>query len=698
MNQLDKQFIELVKHNYPKNANKIIDAYVFANNAHQGLVRKSGEPYIIHPVEVSKILIENNMDYATIMAGLLHDVVEDTRFTLDDIKQNFGEVVAKLVDGVTKIDNLKYTNSTESDSIRRLLVAMGHDIRVIFIKLADRLHNMRTIEFLKREKQIKIATETRDLFVPIAERIGIRKIRSELQILTFKVLHPEEYSKIKESFDKRFMAYKPEIDKVEKSLNKILKDNGLNGYVYGWPEHYYSIYKKLNTKGMGKIYGLILFKIVVPTELDCYKALGLIHKQFRPVPSQIKDFIANPKANGYKSLHSVLVAPSNEQTFKVMIRSEEMDTICEYGIASLWKDKDADVLYDEEYEKYNKLKEIVLNESSGFNTTSDSFVDAIKNNLSMNSTWVFTPKFKPICLNSDKPTPIDFAYAVHTKIGNNAIGALVNGKKASLGAELSTGDVVEILVSNKNKAPSRNWLAVAKTTIARKKIRDYINKNTTPAHVEKGKKLLAKELQKTSHTVGDVLALFDDIKNEYGFLNTNDMFASVGYGSVTVSQISSFVLQEDVAKESMKNAPVKIEGSNRYFEVIFPKCCCAIPGDEIVGVISKNRVSVHTKDCANLHKMQGAELVQVEWKEDVQGLFGVNIRVLSKDSVGYGAQLLSVTAKNQFNVTKVEAKIVGGVNCEFELGVLVKNKKELELLIEKIKEIKEVKLVSRHFE
>lgn len=697
MFKLDTKLIELIHKNYPKNANKIIDAYTFANDAHKGILRKSGEPYIIHPVEVAKILIDNDMDYATIMAGFLHDVVEDTNYTLDDIKQRFGPVVAKLVDGVTKIDNLKYTNTTESDSIKRLLMAMGSDVRVIFIKLADRLHNMRTIEFLSREKQVKIATETKELFVPIAERIGIRKIRSELQILVFKSLYPEEYTKIKTEFDTRFLAYKPEIDKVEKSLNKILKDNGLKATVFGWPEHYYSIYKKLHTKGMGKIYGLILFKVVVPTEMDCYKALGLFHKAFRPVPSQIKDFIANPKANGYKSLHSVLIAPSNEQTFKVMIRSEEMDTICEYGIASLWKDKDADVLYDEEYEKYNKMKEIVLNESSAFNTTSDSFVDAIKNTLNMNSTWVFTPKFKPVCLNCDKPTPIDFAYAVHTKIGDNAIGAMVNGKKASLGTELVTGDVVEIIVSEKDKSPSRNWLSVAKTTVARKRIREFINKNTTPEFIERGKKMLAVELEKSGHKLGDLLAFYQQIKEDFKFLSTNDMFASVGYESVTVSQITNYVLQADLAKENLKNSPVKIEGSNRYFEVFFPKCCCAIPGDEIVGVLAKNRVSVHTKECSNLHKMKGAELVQVEWKKTVKGLFGVNLKIVAKDSVGYGAQLLSVTAKNQFNVTKVEAKIVGGVNCEFEIGVLVKNTKELQLLIEKIKEIKEVKLVTRHF-
>lgn len=695
--ELDKDFIEKIYKNYPKNASKIIDAYQFAFDAHKGVTRKSGEPYIVHPVEVAKILIGINMDYATIMAGLLHDVVEDTSYSLDDIKSRFGDVVAKLVDGVTKIDNLKYSYSTESDSIRRLLVAMGSDIRVIFIKLADRLHNMRTIEFLKRDRQLAISSETRDLFVPIAERIGVRSIRSELQILTFKILHPDEYKKIKDEFDARFEFHKPEIEKVEKTLNKILKDNGINGYVVSWPEHYYSIYKKHLAKGIGKLYGLILFKIVVPTELDCYKTLGLIHKQFKPIPSQIKDFIAVPKANGYKSLHSVLVAPSNEQTFKVMIRSKSMDTICEYGISSLWKDKDSDVLYDEKYEKYNKLKEIVLAENSDYNT-SDTFINAIKNDLNMNSTWVFTPKFKPVCLNAEKPTPIDFAYAIHTRVGNNAIGALVNGKKASLGTELATGDVVEILVSEKNKAPSRNWLFVAKTTLARKRIREYINKNTTPAFVEKGKKMLEKELSKTGHTLGDVLALYDQIQKEFNFLSTNDMFASVGYESITVSQIIGYVLRQSEAEINMKKSPVKIEGSNRFFDVFFPKCCCAIPGDEIVGVITRDRVSVHTKECPNLKKTQGAELVLAEWKDDVDGLFQVNLKVIAKDSVGCGAKLLTAISENKFNVTKVEAKIVGTVNCEFELCLLVKNTKELNELIKIIKNVDGVKLVTRDFE
>ena len=335
MVEVDNSFINEVKINYPKNYDKIVDAYHFASESHSGVLRKSGEPYIIHPLAVARILMENNMDYATIMAGLLHDVVEDTPITLDDIKDKFGSTVAKLVDGVTKIDNitLEKEKLTEADSMKRLLLAMGDDVRVIFIKLADRLHNMRTVKFLSRDRQIKNANETTEIFIPIAERIGIRKIRSELQELTFECLYPDAYAKIKETMDRNFDREKQLVGEIETELKSILTENNITGDISDWPERYYSIYKKMKTKGLDKVYGSILFKIIVPTESDCYLTLGLLHKYFRHIPGQIKDFISSPKPNGYKSLHTVLMTSDTSVIFKVMIRTEEMDRVCEYGIS-----------------------------------------------------------------------------------------------------------------------------------------------------------------------------------------------------------------------------------------------------------------------------------------------------------------------------------------------------------------------------
>ena len=327
MINLEQEFIKKVESNYPNNADKIIEAYKFAEDAHKGIVRKSGEPYIIHPLAVSEILINNNMDYATIMAGLLHDVVEDTNYNLDDIKEKFGDDVAKLVYGVTKIDNLtlEKENLTEADSIKRLLIAMGDDVRVIFIKLADRLHNMRTIEFLPREKQLKMANETIELFIPIAERIGVRKIRSELQELCFKCVNPEEFNKIKTGFEQKLEEEKIKLTGIENELSELLVKNDLKATVFGWPERYYSIYKKMQTKGMGKVFGLLLLKVIVEKDLDCYKVLGILHSKYEHIPSQIKDFIASPKPNGYKSLHTVLMTKDGDMIFKVMIRTSKMD-------------------------------------------------------------------------------------------------------------------------------------------------------------------------------------------------------------------------------------------------------------------------------------------------------------------------------------------------------------------------------------
>lgn len=698
MVELDKDFIELVKKNYPKSADKIIDAYEFAASAHEHIVRKSGEPYIIHPLAVTRILIENDMDYATIMAGLLHDVVEDTPYTNEDIKKRFGAVVAKLVDGVTKLDSLsedmQQKSTLEAESMKRLIIAMGNDIRVIFIKLADRLHNMRTVEFLKRDKQIRMANETKEIFIPIAEIIGIRKIRSELQNLVFKCLEPETYEKIKLEFDEKYAKKDKKVKELQISLFKTLKDVGINSSIVCWPEHYYSIYKKLNSEGIGKIYGLILVKMVVPTELDCYKALGAIHKKFNPLPNQIQDFIASPKVNGYKSLHSTLVVPQNDITFKVMIRTPAMDKVCEYGIGSLWMDKDADVKYDKSFESYNKLKEIVMSENTEFHSTA-TFISAIKNDLKVSSTWVFTPNFKPICLNIAKPTVIDFAYALHTDIGNKAIGAVVNGKKVSLGTELASGDVVNVLISDVDKSPDRTWLSIAKTTLAKKKIREFINKNTNPRNIKKGRDILTKELAEIGHVLGDLVSKFDEIQNEYNFVSIEDMFASVGYNSITSSQLVHFVREEDASKDCEKTAPVSIEGSSRFSSVQFPKCCSAVPGDDIVAVLSKNKIAIHTTNCLHLKDMQDATVLNAEWKKSIKQKFNVSVKVVAKDKVGFASELFGVISKENFNITKILANLSNEKDCELEIGVTLKTKEELDNLINVIKTIKGVKFVGR---
>ncbi|MBR7172210.1 MAG: bifunctional (p)ppGpp synthetase/guanosine-3',5'-bis(diphosphate) 3'-pyrophosphohydrolase [Clostridia bacterium] len=696
---LDNDFIANVKLNYPKSANKIIDAYEFAAAAHENIKRKSGEPYIVHPLAVAKILIDNDMDYATIIAGLLHDVVEDTPYTVEDMKKKFGATVAKLVDGVTKINSLDYSDmaQNEADSMKRLIIAMGNDIRVIFIKLADRLHNMRTIEFLSPEKQRKMAIETKEIFIPIAEIIGLRKVRSELQNLVLKCLEPEVYNKIKVEFDAKYAKKDKKVKELQSNIVDILKKQGIVcSSITAWPEHYYSIYKKLNSQGIGKVYGLILFRIVVPTEMDCYKTLGIIQKNFNPLPNQIQDYIASPKPNGYKSLQSTLVLPDTNITFKVMIRTPEMDKICEYGISAHWLDKDTDVKFDKSYESYNKLKEIVMNENSEFHN-STSFINAIKNDLNVSTTWVFTPKLKPICLNIAKPTVIDFAYALHTDIGHNAVGAVINGKRVPLKTELVSGDVVNVLVSEEDKAPSRTWLSVAKTTLAKKRIREYINKHMVSKFVKKGKDILSKELKEIGHELGDLVNKFDEIQKEYNFLSLEDMFASVGYNSITSEQLVNFVKEDDAATACVKTAPVIVDGSSRFSSVIFPRCCSAVPGDDIVAVLSKNKVAIHTCTCKNIESMEPDSVLKAVWKKDIKQKFNVNVKVVAKDKVGFASELFGTISKLNMNITKITALLPNEEECELDVSVSVKNKQELDVLMSAIAKIHGVKQVLRSY-
>lgn len=698
MASYDQDFISSVKQNYPKHSEMILNAYYYADKMHSGVLRKSGEPYIIHPVAVAQILIDNNMDYSTIMAGLLHDVVEDTDQTLSDIEKLFGKTVATLVDGVTKIDELtiKEFNLTEADSIKHLLLAMGNDVRVIFIKLADRLHNMRTIEYLKRDRQLKMAKETQELFIPIAERIGVRKLRTELQELTFKCMYPEEYASIKAEFDRKYEKRKDKIEEIEKNLKNVLTNEGIKNKITGWPEHYYSIFKRRKYQGISKIYNFMLFKVIVPTEQDCYRAMGLFHKKYKPVPGQIKDHIADPKKNGYRSIHSVMVSEDSDITFKVMIRTEEMDKACEYGISSCWQTKDSDKEFNKNYEKNNNLKDIIFGEET-VNKNSISFIDAIKTDLLPGVTWILTPKLKPICVGADNPTVIDFAYALHTDIGNNAVGTLVNGKKSSLLTILKNGDVVEILLSKENKSPSRNWLFVAKTSSARKKIREYINRNTTPENIKQGKKMLEEELIKLNKTLKDLDAVFDKINEEFCFSSKDDMFASIGYKSITINQILKYVKVDNFDKENALS-PISVLDQENFTKITLPKCCCPILGDEIVGVKSKNGVTVHTKNCTNLKGIDSSRFVNVAWKTNANCMFDVNLKIVAKDKPGYGWKLLKLIADGNYNMTKIVGKTINANDCEFNICVNVKNTEELNKLISEIKTIEEVKTITRYFD
>ena len=463
-----------------------------------------------------------------------------------------------------------------------------------------------------------------------------------------------------------------------------------------WPEKYYSIFKKRNDQGIAKARGLILFKIIVPTIDDCYKTLGLIHRSFKPVPSQVKDFIASPKLNGYQSLHTLVMSRENGIVFSVMIRTPEMNNICEYGILSYWNMKDNDEDFDSSFEKYNILKNIIYGESEGAGQAS-SFIDAIKTDLSSNVTWVFTPTFKPISIESNKPTALDFAYAVHTKIGHNAVGCNINGKKASLGTTLKNGDVVEILISDDEKSPSRDWMKAVTTFSARKRLREYFNKNNTPENIELGKKILAKELSNLGYELKSILSVYPQIKLEFNFANIEEMYASIGYKSVTLSQIIGFIEKNDLKNNVLKNASVEIDGIDFASSVIYSKCCCPVYGDEIVAVKSKSNISIHMANCWNLKNFERDRIYKAIWKKNVNELFDVNLKIVGKDEVGFGAKILTAIAEDKYNLSRLLARKVG-LKCEFEITLKVKDNKEIQEVIEKLSKIDGVKNINRTFD
>ena len=698
MDELLKKFIQDVENNYPMHKDVILHALDFATKSHDGIVRRSGEPYIIHPISVARILIDNQMDYSTVIAGLLHDVVEDTEISLKEIEKQYGKTVAKLVDGVTKIDKItaQKENLTDADEKKRLLLAMGDDIRVIFIKLADRLHNMRTIKYLSSERQIAIAKETQELFIPIAELFGVRNLRSELQSLVFECIYKDSFEQIKAEQDRRVSAKQKKFLEIEKKLNDVLKKSGITSQVTWWPERYYSIYKKMRQTGFNKAYGLVLFKIIVPSISDCYKTLGLVHQLYKPVPSQIKDYIASPKINGYQSLQTVVLTEDSSITFNVMIRTPEMNNVCEYGIFALARSKDVKENFNSKFEKYNKLKSIINDESAKDFIESTSFVEAIKTDLSSKETWVFTPKFKPTKIDTANPRAIDFAYTISEKVGNNAISAIINGKSASLGASIKSGDVVEIIVASEDKAPCRDWINVAKAHSTRVKIREYFEKNLNSHNVKLGKKILQDSFKEKACDITQLSGVYDKIKSLYGFTSIDDMYATIGVGGLKVSQILAHVT--NIKKSNaLADAPVNIEGVDFAFNVMIAKCCCPIHGDEILAVKSKNNFTIHTSNCLNLKRIAKNNLCKAGWKDCVSHEFEINLKVIAKDSLGFGSKMLGLISSLGVDITKLFAKN-RGADCEFKITLKIKNSDELETITHKLEKLEGVKSINRSFD
>ena len=596
------------------------DIYQFAKKAHEGQIRASNEPYILHPINVALILLTFDVDLQTIEASLLHDVVEDTSVSLDTIKDKFGKEVALLVDGVSKISQIKFLSLEEwkLESLRKVLIAMASDFRVVFIKLADRLHNMRTLNYLPEEKRREIAKETIEIYVPLAHRLGIYTLKWELEDLAFKYLEPEIFQDLKIKVSKKREERENEIFDIKIKIENLLNENNITCRVEGRAKNLYSIYRKMkqDNKTFDEIFDLTALRVIVPTIQDCYKTLGIVHTKWKPIPGRIKDYIAIPKPNGYQSLHTTLIG-DNGEPFEIQIRTEEMHKNCEYGIASHWSYREKGKKINPDMSnKINWIRQIV--EWQKTIPSAREFINRVKEDIFSDEIFVFTPKGEIINLTVDA-TPIDFAYKIHTEIGNKCIGAKVNGKIVPLNYKLKTGDRVEILTSKTSPGPSRDWLKFVKSPSTKEKIRQFYRKKE-------------KEEEKKEETVKE------EIEKKY----------------------KGVVLERKI-KTSNKFGVV-IPGIKGEVLITLAKCCTPIPGDEIIGYISKGRgVVVHRRDCKNLLSILGnvdnslEKIVKVEWANDVKILYPVKINIHIKDEPGVLNKIVSIIAKYDYNIESVNA-------------------------------------------
>ncbi|MDY5912516.1 MAG: bifunctional (p)ppGpp synthetase/guanosine-3',5'-bis(diphosphate) 3'-pyrophosphohydrolase [Inconstantimicrobium porci] len=699
----------------------ITKAYNFAFDAHKDQKRESGEPYIIHPICVSEILVDLGMDTNTIIAGLLHDVIEDTPYTYDDIKNLFNDEVANLVDGVTKLGKIKYMTKEEqqAENVRKMLLAMAKDIRVIIIKLADRLHNLRTLKFKSPEKQKEKAKETFDIYAPLAHRLGISKIKWELEDLAFRYLHPDEYYDLVKQIAEKRVEREAYIKKVMEDLGNNLDDAGIQADIDGRPKHFYSIYRKMvnKNKTLDQIFDLTAIRVLVGTVKDCYAVLGIVHTIYKPIPGRFKDYIAMPKPNMYQSLHTTVIGPQGK-TFEIQIRTFEMHKTAEYGIAAHWKYKEvgSEVTHTDSFEtKLSWLRDML--EWQKETSDAEEFMEGFKMDLFTDEIFVFTPKGVVINLPKDA-TPVDFAYKIHTDIGNRCVGAKINGKMVTLDHKLKTGEIIEILTSAVAKGPNMDWLTFVTSNQAKTKIKQWFRKTRRVENLDKGKELLEKECKKQLVNFSDFSKseLFAKIFKKYNFNSIDDVYAAVGAGMLLASSLvlrlkeettDHHISNEQILKmteeQAQKNEKKDRASKGSYgitvkgvenIMVRFSKCCSPVPGDEIVGFITKGRgVSIHRKDCTNLKSMSDEEkerLVEVSWGEEKGKGYSAEFQVEAEDRTGLLADIMQLITNDNLQLTSLNAKSLKNGVAVMNVMVTVDNKEKLNTLMKKIKAIRGV--------
>lgn len=683
---------------------EIRSAYELAKVNHQGQKRNSGEDYIIHPLHVAMILADMNMDSATIIAGLLHDTIEDTSVTYEDIEKKFGKEIAELVDGVTKLKKLNYKSKAEkqAENIRKMVLAMAKDIRVIIVKLADRLHNMRTLEYMTEAKKIEKATETLEIYAPIADRLGMSRVKWELEDLSLRYLDPDEYYKLVDMVNKRRKEREELINSIIDTLKVNLERVGIKCEINGRPKNFYSIYKKMKVKGkvFDEIYDLSAVRILTNDIKDCYGALGVVHTLWKPIPGRFKDYIAMPKPNNYQSLHTTVI-DNNGETFEVQIRTYQMHQTAEYGIAAHWKYKTGQTKTTSFDENLTWLRQL-MEWQKDLNDPND-FMDTLKVDFFADEVFVFSPKGDVINL-PEGSTPIDFAYRIHTQVGNTCVGAKVNGRIVPLSYKLSSGNIVDI-ITNSNSGPSLDWLNIVKSNQAKKKISQYFKIKDRDKNIEKGKELLEKEAKRLNYNVNEFLKdeWIDEVRAKLNVSTIDDLYAALGFGTVKLSQVTAKLIDiynrfnkkpiKNIVKSKRKvqKSGIDVKGVDGV-KVRIAKCCTPVPGDDIIGYITIGRgISVHRADCPNVNNnVEESRIVQVSWQKDEANSYEAAIEVRALDKPNVIGDVANRINEAKLNMTSLNARSTRDGDAIVDVILEITNIDELEGIIDKLKRVKNV--------
>lgn len=732
--QLYKKLIDRVIAYHPSADISMLEkAYTLAMNAHKDQLRKSGEPYIVHPLCVANILAELELDKESMVAGILHDVVEDTDFTIEQVSQMFNEEIALLVDGVTKLTQLKYSKDKveiQAENLRKMFLAMAKDIRVILIKLADRLHNMRTLKYMREDKQKEIARETMDIYAPIAQRLGISKIKVELDDLSLKYLEPEIYKDLAEKISSKRSERQAYIDIIVEDVRSHIEETGISAKIDGRIKHFFSIYKKMvnQDKTLDQIYDLFAVRIIVDSLKDCYAALGVIHEMYKPIPGRFKDYIAMPKPNMYQSLHTTLIGPQG-QPFEIQIRTLDMHRTAEYGIAAHWKYKEGvdekGASANAEEEKLTWLRQVL--EWQRDLSDNKEFLSLLKNDFDLfsDSVYAFTPTGDVKTLPTGSNT-IDFAYSIHSAVGNKMVGARVNGKLVPIDYVIQNGDRIEIMTSQNSKGPSRDWLSIVKSTQAKNKINQWFKTVLREDNISRGKDQIYSYCKQKNITLNDLTKpeFINVILKKYGFKDWDNLMAAVGHGGLKESQIVNRLYEEyrkknklDITDQNVlegipENKGYKLTSQKSKSGIVvkgihdlavrFSKCCSPVPGDEIIGFVTRGRgVSIHRTDCINIINIPEEDrvrLIDSEWNvEDGKqtGVYPAEIKIYANNRTGVLVDISKVLTENKIDVLSMNVRTSKQGTASISIGFEINGVDQLNEIISKIRNVESVLDIER---